>query len=201
MHFSWRQLMTSNNLWPLWNWPRSYTAANNCPLNPWLLSATGDRPLVVQFAANCAKDLADATEIIAPWVTIQINDTSGFSPGLNDRVQHPVILFDALSFCSVPCRFFSALSFFESPLVSSGFHQRYFELEVAESVQLRRKVARFSCITLLFASDIAASLDLHHRFGHESEATLMAFEGMSFSQLFTWKVCGDLWILIRCNEY
>ena len=51
-------------------------------------------------------------------------------------------------------RFFSALSFSESPLVSSGFYQRYFELEVAESVQLRRKVAPFSCITLLFASDI-----------------------------------------------
>ena len=62
------------------------------------------------------------------------------------------------------------------------------ELEVAESVQLRRKVARFLCITLLFASDIAAILDLRHRFRHESEATLMAFEGMSFSQLFTWKV-------------
>ena len=50
--------------------------------------------------------------------------------------------------CSAPCRFFSGLSFSESPLVSSGFNQRYFELEVAESVQFRRKVARFSCITL-----------------------------------------------------
>ena len=63
-------------------------------------------------------------------------------------------------FPSAPCRFFSALSFSENPLVSLGFHQRYFELEVAESVQLRRKVARFLCITLLFASDIAAILDL-----------------------------------------
>ena len=62
-------------------------------------------------------------------------------------------------FSSAPCRFFSTLSFCESPLVSLGFHQRYFELEVAESVQLRRKVARFLCITL-FASDIAAILDL-----------------------------------------
>ena len=61
---------------------------------------------------------------------------------------------------AAPCRFFSALSFSESPLVSLGFHQRYFELEVAESVQLRRKVARFLCITLLFASDIAAILDV-----------------------------------------
>ena len=73
-------------------------------------------------------------------------------------------------------------------MVSSGFYQRYFELEVAENIQLRRKVARFSCITLLFASDLAAILDLRHRFRHESEATLMAFEGMSFLQLFTWKV-------------
>ena len=46
-------------------------------------------------------------------------------------------------FSSAPCRFISALSFSESPLVSSGFYQRYFELEVAESAQLRRKVARF----------------------------------------------------------
>ncbi|EDO46952.1 predicted protein [Nematostella vectensis] len=29
---------------------------------------SGDRPIVVQFAANCAKDLADATEIISPFV-------------------------------------------------------------------------------------------------------------------------------------
>ena len=56
-------------------------------------------------------------------------------------------------FSSVPCCFFGALSFSESPLVSSGFYQRYFELEVAESVQLRRIVARFLCITLLFASE------------------------------------------------
>ena len=49
-------------------------------------------------------------------------------------------------FPTAPCCFFSALSFSESPLVSLGFHQRYFELEVAESVQLRRKVARFLCI-------------------------------------------------------
>lgn len=27
-----------------------------------------DRPLIVQFAAKCAKDLADATEIIVPYV-------------------------------------------------------------------------------------------------------------------------------------
>ena len=60
-------------------------------------------------------------------------------------------------------------------MVSLGFHQHYFEPEVAESVQLRQKVAQFSCITLLFASDIAAILDLRHRFQHESEATLMAF--------------------------
>ena len=85
---------------------------------------------------------------------------TGFSLGLNDRalrcfIQRPVVLFNALSFystpcrfSSAPCRFFSALSFSESPLVSLGFHQRYFELEVAESVQLRRKVARFLCITL-----------------------------------------------------
>ena len=82
-------------------------------------------------------------------------------------IQRPVVLFSALSFysapcrfSSAPCRFFSALSFSESPLVSLGFHQSYFELEVAESVQLRRKVARFLCITSLFASDIAAILDL-----------------------------------------
>ena len=60
---------------------------------------------------------------------------AGFSLGLKDRAQHPVVLFSALSF------FLSALSFSESPLVSLGFHQSYFELEVAESVQLRRKVA------------------------------------------------------------
>ncbi|XP_014663868.1 PREDICTED: tRNA-dihydrouridine(20a/20b) synthase [NAD(P)+]-like isoform X2 [Priapulus caudatus] len=28
---------------------------------------SGDRPLIVQFAAHNAKDLADATEIVAPW--------------------------------------------------------------------------------------------------------------------------------------
>ena len=61
---------------------------------------------------------------------------------------------------TAPCRFFNALSFSESPLVSLGFYEGYFELEVAESVQLRRKVAQFLCITLLFASDIAAILDL-----------------------------------------
>ena len=109
-------------------------------------------------------------------------------------------------FSSAPCHFFSALSFSEGPLVSSGFYQRYFELEVAESVQLRRKVARFSCITLLFASDIAAILDLRHRFRHESEATLMAFEGMPLLQLFTWKVVRRFininkiqWILIYAS--
>ena len=68
-------------------------------------------------------------------------------------VWRPVVLFGALSFCLAPCRFssapccfFGAPSFSESPLVSWGFYQRYFELEVAESFQLRRKVARFSCI-------------------------------------------------------
>ena len=83
------------------------------------------------------------------------------------RIQNNQGSRSALSFYSAPCRFssapccfFSALSFSESPLVSLGFHQRYFELEVAESFQLRRKVARFLCITLLFASDIAAILDL-----------------------------------------
>ena len=102
---------------------------------------------------------------------------------------------------AAPCRFFSALSFSESPLVSSGFYQRYFELDVAESVQLRRKVARFSCITLLLASDIAAILDLRHRFRHAN-----GFEGMSFLQLFTWKVVRGFmninkiqWILIYAN--
>ena len=91
----------------------------------------------------------------------------GFSLGLNDRAQRPVVLFSALWFYSVPCRFSSApcrffctLSFSESPLVSLGFHQRYFELEVAESIQLRRKVARCLCITLLFTSNVAAILDL-----------------------------------------
>ena len=84
--------------------------------------------------------------------------------------------------------FLSTLPFSESPLVSLGFYLRYFELQVAESVQLRRKVARFSCITLLFASDIAAILDLRHRLWHESEATLMDFEEMSFLQLFTCKL-------------
>ena len=108
-------------------------------------------------------------------------------------VQRPVVFPQRPVVFSAPCRFFSALSFSESPLVSSGFYQRYFELEVAESVQLKRKVARFSCITLLFASDIAAILDLRHRFRHESEATLMAFEGMSFSQLFTWKVGAGIY--------
>ena len=116
--------------------------------------------------------------------------------GLNDRAQRPVILFGALSFSSVP-------SFSESHLVFSDFYQRYFELEVSESVHLRWKVARFSCITLLFASDITTILDLRHRFRHESEATLMKFEGMSFLQLFTWKVVRGFmninkiqWILI-----
>ena len=92
---------------------------------------------------------------------------TGFSPALNDRALNKTTGRSALSFysapcrfSSAPCRFFSALSFSESALVSLGFHQRYFELEVAESVQLRRKVARFLCITLLFASDIAAILDL-----------------------------------------
>ena len=82
------------------------------------------------------------------------NPTPGFLLGLNDRAQRPVV------FPQRPVVFFSGLSFSESPLVSLGFHQRYFQLEVAESVQLRRKVARFLCITLLFASDIAAILDL-----------------------------------------
>ena len=68
-------------------------------------------------------------------------------------VRRPVV------FPQRPVVFFSALSFSESPLVSLSFHQHYFELEVAESVQLRRKVVRFSCIMLLFASDIAAILD------------------------------------------
>ena len=104
------------------------------------------------------------------FIVVIIIIIAGFSLGLNDRAL----------FCSAPCHFFGAFS--KSPLVSSGFHQRYFELEVAESVQLRRKVARFSCITL-FASDIAAILDLRHRFRHENEATLMEFEGMSFLQL------------------
>ena len=85
---------------------------------------------------------------------------TGFSLGLNDRAQRPVFYSAPCRFSSAPCRFFSALSFSESPLVSLGFHQRYFELEVAGSVQLRRKVARCLCITLLFASDIAAILDL-----------------------------------------
>ena len=29
---------------------------------------TGDRPLIVQFAANNSRDLADAAEIVAPYV-------------------------------------------------------------------------------------------------------------------------------------
>jgi len=29
---------------------------------------TADRPLVVQFASNNAKDFADATELVAPYV-------------------------------------------------------------------------------------------------------------------------------------
>lgn len=29
---------------------------------------TGDRPLVVQFASNNAKDFADAVELVAPYV-------------------------------------------------------------------------------------------------------------------------------------
>ena len=75
-------------------------------------------------------------------------------------VRRPVVFPQRPVIFSAPCHFFSALSFSESPLVSLGFHQRYFELEVAESIQLRRKVARFLCLTLLFASDIAAILDL-----------------------------------------
>ena len=112
------------------------------------------------------------------WTIIML---SGFSLGLSDRALRPVVFPQRPVVFPVP-------SFSEIPLVSSGFYQRYFELQVAESIQLRGKVVRFSCTTLLFASDIATILDLRHRFRHESEATLMAFEGMSFLQLFTWKV-------------
>ena len=155
------------------------------------------------YSSKNAKRAVETTKYGAKGMTVaEVCHGAGFSLGLNDRAQRPVVLFSALSFflsalsfCSAPCRFSSApcrfvqrpVVFPQSPLVSLGFHQRYFELEVAESVQLRRKVARFLCITL-FASDIAAILDLRHRFRNQSEATLMAFEGMSFSQLFTWKV-------------
>ena len=44
--------------------------------------------------------------------------------------RHPVV------FPQRPYFFFGALSFSKSPLVSSGFYQHYFELEVAESVQI-----------------------------------------------------------------
>ena len=55
----------------------------------------------------------------------------GCSLGLNARALRPVVFFGALSF------FLTALSFSESLLVSSGFHQRYFELEVAERISAR----------------------------------------------------------------
>ena len=126
-----------------------------------------------------------------PWDTI----SSVFSLDLNDRAQLPVV------FPQRPV-VFSAPSFYKSPLVSSGFWQRYFELEVAESIKLRQNVARFSSITLLFTSVIATILDLCHRFRHENEATLTeVWSKCHFCNCLLGKWCGDLWILKRCNEY
>ena len=74
-------------------------------------------------------------------------------PKWQGTVLRPVVLVGALSFYLSALSFFRCPVIFESPLVSSGFYQCYFELEVAESIQLRRIMARFSCTTLLFVSE------------------------------------------------
>lgn len=38
-----------------------------------MLCLTADRPLVVQFASNNAKDFADAVELVSPYVSNLIN--------------------------------------------------------------------------------------------------------------------------------
>ena len=40
----------------------------SCSYVTFLTSSAGDRPLVAQFAANNARDFADAAEIISPFV-------------------------------------------------------------------------------------------------------------------------------------
>ena len=54
-------------------------------------------------------NFATATDVLVTKATILI--MSGFSLGLNDRAQRPVVLFSTLSF------FLSALSFFQRPVI------------------------------------------------------------------------------------
>ena len=96
----------------------------------WLFPSQNERHYIMQV-------VCEATQCTHNPVN-SIGQCALFSLGLNDRPQRPVVLFSALSFFLSALSFFSALSFSESLLVSSGFYQRYFELEVAESVQLSR---------------------------------------------------------------
>ena len=119
-----------------------------------------------------------------------------------------IYLFSAIGTCrTLWCCFFSALSFSESPLVSLGFYQRYFDLEVADSVQLRWKVARFSCIMLFFASDIARHLGFMSQISTwEGRYANGIWRNVVFLQFFTWKVVRRFmnvnkiqWLLIYAN--
>ena len=80
-------------------------------------------------------------------------------PTVNDGAQHPVILFCTLSFfLSTPVGFSAPYHFLNAIcLFLLAFLQHYLELEVPESIKMRRHMVQFLCITL-FVSDIAAHL-------------------------------------------
>ena len=65
--------------------------------------ASGDYFVLILVLLPCFIDVHSIHSIFS--------STSGFSLGLNDRAQRPVVLFSALSF------FLSALSFFQRPVI------------------------------------------------------------------------------------
>ena len=99
-------------------------------------------PIASLVLSNSGDGSSNLGRHVCPWIS-----RSHYCPRVLVRPKRqgaaPCRFIQRRRFSSAPCRFFSGLSFSESPLVSLGFHQRYFELEVAENVQLRRKVARF----------------------------------------------------------
>ena len=117
-----------------------------------------DQPPVTNYAPVSPLGWNACARTMKTWDQSLVH--TGFLLGLNDRAQHPVVLVSALSF------FLSALSFFQCPVIFRepfgffGLSSALFWAWSCRKHPIRQKVARFLCITFLFASDIAAILDL-----------------------------------------
>ena len=122
----------------------------------WLFPSQNERHYIMQV-------VCEATQCTHNPVN-SIGQCALFSLGLNDRPQRPVVLFSALSF------FLSALSFLQRPVI---FREPFGFFGLLSAL-----FWAWSCRKRPIKSDISAILDLCHRFRHESEATLMTFEGM-----------------------